>query len=98
MSVSGLVGRVVGFLRAGYPDGVPATDYVPLFALLRRRLSDDEVRQLTRELSASGTLPVNVVDIEVAITKATDGLPSPEEVQRVKDRLVAGGWPVSDAL
>ena len=98
MSVSGLVGRVVGFLRAGYPNGVPATDYVPLFALLRRRLSDDEVRAVARELTAAGALQVNVVDIEVAITKAIDGLPSAEDVQRVKDRLVAAGWPVSDAL
>ena len=72
MSVSGLVGRVLGFLRAGYPDGVPATDYVPLFALLRRRLSDDEVRAVAREMTASGVLPVNVVDIEVAITKARE--------------------------
>ena len=97
MSVSGLVGRVLGFLRAGYPDGVPANDYVPLVALLRRRLSDDEVRAVARELTASGVLPVNVVDIEVAITKAIAGLPSAEEVERVKERLVAAGWPVSDA-
>ena len=38
-----MVMRVVGFLRAGYPEGVTAHDYVPLLALLRRRLSDDEV-------------------------------------------------------
>ena len=43
MALSDVVARVVAFLRAGYPHGVPATDYVPLIALLRRRLSDDEV-------------------------------------------------------
>ena len=41
MALSDVVARVVAFLRAGYPQGVPATDYVPLIALLRRRLSDD---------------------------------------------------------
>ena len=33
---------IVDYLRAGYPEGVPEQDYVPLFALLRRKLSDDE--------------------------------------------------------
>ncbi len=84
MSVSGLSSGGCWGLRAGYPDGAPATDYVPLFALLRRRLSDDEVRAVAREMTASGVVPVNVVDIEVAITKAIAGSPSAEEVERVK--------------
>ena len=29
MSVSDVITKIVGFLRAGYPQGVPATDYVP---------------------------------------------------------------------
>jgi hypothetical protein len=40
--LSRLLARIVAYLRAGYPEGVPANDYVPLLALLRRRLSDDE--------------------------------------------------------
>jgi hypothetical protein len=43
MPLSGLLARIVAYLRAAYPEGVPANDYVPLLALLRRRLSDDEV-------------------------------------------------------
>jgi hypothetical protein len=42
MSLGDLVARMVAFVRAGYPQGVPETDYIPLLALLRRRLSDDE--------------------------------------------------------
>ncbi|WP_313864219.1 DUF3349 domain-containing protein [Mycobacterium sp.] len=30
-------------IRAGYPQGVPQADYVPLSALLRRRLPDNAV-------------------------------------------------------
>lgn len=37
---------IIEWLRAGYPEGVPEQDYVPLFALLKRRLSDDEVDQV----------------------------------------------------
>ncbi len=87
----------MGFLRAGYPDGVPSTDYQPLLALLRRKLGDDEVHQVAAELIAEGLLPVTAADIGVAITKALDGMPSAQDVQRVKDRLAAGGWPVADA-
>ena len=96
MALSDLVARIVGFLRAGYPEGVPATDYVPLLALLRRRLSDDEVLDVATELASSGELPVDATDIRVAITKLTDGVPSQSDTERVKQRLVATGWPVSD--
>ncbi|MEZ0054165.1 hypothetical protein ABIA30_005205 [Mycobacterium sp. MAA66] len=75
MTIPAIVGRVVGFLRAGYPDGVPTTDYVPLFALLRRRLSEDEVRAVADQLHTPE--PVDITDIEVAITKALDALPFP---------------------
>lgn len=41
MALSDVLNRVLGFLRAGYPDGVPTNDYVPLLALLRRRLTEE---------------------------------------------------------
>jgi hypothetical protein len=43
VSLGDLVARFVAFIRDGYPQGIPETDYIPLLALLRRRLSDDEV-------------------------------------------------------
>ena len=95
MSIPAIVARVVGFLRASYPDGVPPTDYIPLLALLQRQLSDDEVRQVAAQLIATGQWPVAVTDIEVAITKAIDTMPSPKDVQRVTDRLTAAGWPTT---
>jgi Protein of unknown function (DUF3349) len=98
MVLSDVVVRVVAFLRAGYPQGVPTTDYVPLIALLRRRLSDDEVVAVASELAARGELPINATDIRVAITKITDEMPSPDEVETVKQRLRSGGWPIDDQL
>ncbi|HET9649454.1 MAG TPA: DUF3349 domain-containing protein [Microlunatus sp.] len=87
---------VVNWLRAGYPNGVPEADYIPLVAILARRLSNDEVRQVAEELISSGTLPTDDIDIGVVITRVTDELPREEDVQRVRDRLVAVGWPVTD--
>jgi hypothetical protein len=50
------------------------------------------------QLIAGGQLPVSVTDIEVAITKAIDTMPSQHDVQRVSDRLRAGGWTVTEHL
>jgi Protein of unknown function (DUF3349) len=96
--LSGLLTRIVAFLRAGYPEGVPANDYIPLLALLRRRLSDDEVLAVATELMSTGQTPVEGTDVRVAITKLTDDMPSAEDTERVKRRLVAAGWPVTDTM
>jgi len=98
MPLSGLLTRIVAFLRAGYPEGVPPHDYVPLLALLRRRLSDDEVVAVATELMTTSHTPVEGTNVRVAITKLTDEMPSPEDTERVKRRLVAAGWPVTDSL
>ena len=98
MPLSGVLMRIVAFLRAGYPDGVPANDYIPLLALLRRRLSDDEVLAVATELMSIGQTPVEGTDVRVAITKLTDDMPSYDDTERVKRRLVAAGWPVTDPL
>ena len=88
-----LVARMVAFVRAGYPQGVPETDYVPLLALLRRRLSDDEVAAVATQLAARGELNIDAADIGVAITRITDELPSQADLERVQGRLEAIGWP-----
>jgi hypothetical protein len=86
---------VVAWLRAGYPEGIPPTDYIPVLALLSRRLSNDEVKVVTRELIARGDF--DHVDIGVLITQLTDELPTPDDVERVRERLAAKGWPLEDA-
>jgi hypothetical protein len=88
---------IIDWLRAGYPDGVPESDYIPLLALLRRRLSDDDVRQLAAELTGSGDLPADPADIGVMITKITNEMPSEVDVARVRSRLEAHAWPDRDS-
>ena len=96
MSLPPALSAIVNWLRAGYPAGVPDRDYIPLLAILTRRLSDDEVREVVEELAASGTLPADTVDIGVEITRLTDELPRPEDVSRVRQLLIQVGWPVTD--
>jgi hypothetical protein len=87
---------IVGWLRAGYPDGIPAADYIPLVALLSRRLGPDEVQAVAAELGREGQLPIDDTDIGTVITKVTDELPREEDVERVRARLALGGWPLAD--
>jgi hypothetical protein len=93
--VNRFLNSVVAWLRAGYPEGIPATDYFPVLALLSRRLSNDEVKLVARELIDRGDF--DHVDIGVLITRLTDELPAPEDVERVRERLTAKGWPLEDA-
>jgi hypothetical protein len=90
MSRPSFLESIVGWLREGYPQGVPPQDYVPLLALLRRRLTDEEVAAVVEELVASGEVPVGSVDIGASITKITDALPSTDDIDRVRQHLPAG--------
>ena len=80
--------KVVAFMRAGYPTGMPATGYLPLAALSRRRVSDDEITAVTAELMKGRQWPISTVDVGVAITRITDGMPSPDDIERVERRLI----------
>jgi hypothetical protein len=92
--VNRFLNSVVAWLRAGYPDGIPPTDYFPVLALLSRRLSHDEVKQIAREFKHSAGF--DDVDIGVLITRLTDELPSPEDIERVRERLATKGWPLDN--
>jgi uncharacterized protein DUF3349 len=86
---------IVDYLRAGYPEGVPEQDYVPLFALLRRQLSDDELVAVADELVRTGSVPSRG-QIEETIRRLTTVVPADADVARVRAQLAAGGWPLSD--
>ena len=84
---------VLDWLLEGYPAGIPPKDYIPLLALLRRRLTEDEVRDIADEIarrSPNGTS----ADIGVNISRITDALPSADDVARVEEHLNRlHGWP-----
>ncbi|RJO76617.1 DUF3349 domain-containing protein [Nocardia panacis] len=87
---------IIEWLRAGYPEGIPESDYIPLLALLRRRLSDDEVRQIAEELLTTAPHPVDRTDIQVMITRITNELPAESDIARVRVRLDEHTWPSQD--
>ncbi len=96
---SNFVVRALDWLRAGYPTGVPRGDYVALLGLLRRKLTDHEVRQIAGELAglAEDGESITTADVAKLISEATLDEPAAREVARVSARLAAGGWPLADA-
>ncbi len=94
----GLVSQIVQWLRQGYPAEMPAQDYIPLVSLLRRRLTDAEVAEVSLELVESGTLPADRADVVAAIAKVTSDIPSDQDIARVRSSLTDHGWPVDFSL
>jgi hypothetical protein len=94
MTLPRMVNSIVGFLRAGYPNGVPAQDYIPLLALLARRLSSEEVAEIADALAAEGD-PVSGEALHRAIRDVTHEPPRPADIARVSAHLAAGGWPLA---
>ncbi len=92
--MNAFLARIAAWLTAGYPEGVPGPDRVPLMALLTRRLSNDEVSTVAQDLMNRGEF--DHIDIGVLITQTTDGLPRDDDIERVRARLAAQGWPLDD--
>jgi hypothetical protein len=89
-----ILSDIIGWLRAGYPEGVPDVDYIPLFALLGTKLSEDDVNAIADELAASGDEHSKTA-IHTAIQAVTHEAPHDADIARVKARLAAGGWPLA---
>ncbi|HEX3960122.1 MAG TPA: DUF3349 domain-containing protein [Trebonia sp.] len=94
MALPPFLARIVGWLRAGYPDGVPGHDYIPLVALLGRQLTNDEMTLIAGELAFSSS-PESAEEIRNAIAAVTRATVTESDIARVRSRLAAGGWPLA---
>jgi hypothetical protein len=101
MSAKTVFTSILDWLRAGYPEGVPGPDRVPLLALLRQTpLTEDELKQVIRNITevkapASEHDPIDRDEIESLISEVTNYDAGPENVRRVAAKLAAAGWPLS---
>ena len=94
MSVPAFLQKIIDWLRVGYPEGVPSTDYIPLFSVLSTHLTEDDVRDFAAELaSLSDEDTAKAIDEALAGCLSCD--PPAEELARVRARLAAGGWPLA---
>ncbi|MCE4266821.1 DUF3349 domain-containing protein [Rhodococcus sp. ACPA4] len=100
--IPSLAQSILTWLRVGYPEGIPPKDRIPLMALLRRRLTDAEVREI-----AIGTALAELIDdssdqvirgdeISAQISDVTSQSASDQDIARVAAVLAAAGWPLAD--
>jgi hypothetical protein len=90
--------NVLGWLRDGYPEGVPPKDYFPLLALLKRSLTEDEVVKAAQSiLKATHSDTVTEDEIRAAVQAVIEKEPNPEEIHQVAARLASVGWPLASA-
>ena len=96
-----LLGSILNWLRAGYPEGVPGPDRVPLLALLRATpLTEDQIKEVVRNITADGSTAladgeIGTDEIEAFISEVTNHDAGGENVNRVAAKLAAAGWPLA---
>lgn len=100
MTSTSSASSIIGWLTAGYPEGVPGPDRVPLFALLKKaQLNNDQVKAVVRNLAArdtnAATEPISEAEIASYIAQVTEAQASDDDIARVSARLAAGGWPLA---
>ncbi|AFA72192.1 protein of unknown function DUF3349 [Gordonia polyisoprenivorans VH2] len=94
---SSLFDSAINWIRKGYPEGIPPTDFPPLLALLMRTLSEEEVTNVALVLAKEGSSdsPVTPERIKQAILEVTEAQPTDAEINQVAARLAAVGWPLA---
>jgi len=97
VTATSLVHSILDWLRAGYPEGVPGPDRVPLLALLRATpLTEDQIKEVVRNLTAGGADgAIGSDEIAAFIKDVSHHDAGPENVQRVAAKLASAGWPLA---
>ena len=94
MALPTVVLKVLDWVHAGYPQGVPQQDYFPLLALLARHLTDAQATEVVETLR-TGHDPgatTSQDDIRAAIEGVTNAPSGDADVHRVEARLREAGW------
>lgn len=97
MANASLFESAVNWIRKGYPEGIPPTDFPPLLALLTKVLDEDQIMRVCMQLAAEQGLgtPLTEEQISNAIGVVSDEPPTEYEVNQVAARLAAVGWPLA---
>jgi hypothetical protein len=101
VTATSLFQSILQWLRAGYPEGVPGPDRVPLLSLLRATpLTEDQVKDVVRQLTdkdAGALADGEITRDEIAefIKDVTHHDAGPENIARVAAKLAAAGWPLA---
>lgn len=90
-----IVQKILDWLRAGYPEGVPKQDYIPLLAILGRHMTPEEATLVLAELAVTDPKQLSSnpeSTVRAAIEAVTSSPALESDVRRIEERLTASGW------
>lgn len=94
--------KILNWLKAGYPEGIPPRDFPPVLGVLHRQLTDEEIvaiaDQLAYDSASRGGEAVTADDIRQMVREHAFQKATPEDLQRVSGMLAVGGWPLASDL
>ena len=91
VTATSLLHSILDWLRAGYPEGVPGPDRVPLLALLRATpLTEEQIKEVVRNITADGAADGEIGEDEIAafIKDVSHHDAGPENVKRIAAKLM----------
>lgn len=95
-----IISRVVDWLSVGYPKDVPVQDRAAVMAILKMRLTDEQLQEVVRRLmqsrAARGEAYVSDQRINEYIRRVVDHTPTPQDIDRVAKILGAHGFLISE--
>ncbi len=96
------VAKVLNWLKAGYPQGIPAHDFPSVLMVLHRNLTDSEIESIADNLAlesiSNGAEPVTAEHIRAMVRGQAFQSATPEDLLRVSAVLARGGWPLASDL
>lgn len=93
------VGRILNWLKAGYPEGIPQRDFPSVLMVLHRNLTDAEIEAIADDLAldsiSNDSQPVTADHIRAMVRERAFQSTTTEDLNRVSAVLARGGWPLA---
>jgi hypothetical protein len=94
--------RVLNWLKAGYPEGIPQRDFPSVLMVLHRNLTDAEIESIADNLALESisrdSQPVTAEQIRTMVRDQIFQSATPDDLLRVSAVLARGGWPLASEL
>jgi uncharacterized protein DUF3349 len=94
--------KVLNWLKAGYPEGIPQRDFPSVLMVLHRNLTDAEIESIADNLAldsiSNDSKPVTAEQIRTMVHDQVFQSATPDDLLRVSAVLARGGWPLASEL
>jgi hypothetical protein len=94
--------KMLTWLRAGYPEGIPQRDFPSVLLVLQQSLSDADIEAVADDLAlqsiSNGSVPVSAEQIREMVQNHTFQHATDDDLRRVSAVLAQGGWPLAGGL